>query len=398
MSAPAQEADLAPSGAVKSAEERRSELRRMRTIATSLLVAMTVIFIAMRHAPANWAFAPYVGAFAEAGMVGACADWFAVVALFRHPLGLPIPHTAVVAANKNRIGAALGRFITNNFLSPRVAAARLRSVDVVGLTADWLADPRNAELISAAIGRLAPHAVAALPDEAMADWIGGVARKGVEALPVAPLASRALGLLWANGAGQTLLDQGLDFMDDVVARNRETVVQQVRHQTSTWIPRWVDEIIADKVLQGLASTLNDMRRPDHLWREQADQRVKQLVDALAHDPAMREKGEALKRELLDNPAFAEQSSRTVEGSGSIVKGGPAAARRGDRRLGAGRARVFRSLDRGRAGQTGAHQPRHPPLRPADRAPATRRGRRLHRRGRRPMGHEDARQPARAAGR
>ena len=117
----------------------------MRTIATSLLVVMTLIFIATRFAPPGWVWAPYLGAFAEAGMIGACADWFAVVALFRHPLGLPIPHTAIVPENKRRIGAALGRFVTNNFLSPRVAAERLRAIDLVGLAARGLADPRNAE-------------------------------------------------------------------------------------------------------------------------------------------------------------------------------------------------------------------------------------------------------------
>ncbi len=124
--------------APKGPEERRAELRRMRTIATSLLVGMTLIFIATRFAPPGWVWAPYLGAFAEAGMIGACADWFAVVALFRHPLGLPIPHTAIVPENKRRIGAALGRFVTNNFLSPRVAAERLRAIDLVGLAARGL--------------------------------------------------------------------------------------------------------------------------------------------------------------------------------------------------------------------------------------------------------------------
>ena len=124
----------------------------MRTIATLLLVLMAVIFLALRRAPPDWTWAPYVRAFAEAGMVGACADWFAVVALFRRPLRLPIPHTAVVPENKRRIGAAMGRFITNNFLSPRVAIARLSSVDFVGLAARWLEDEGNARAAAAAVG------------------------------------------------------------------------------------------------------------------------------------------------------------------------------------------------------------------------------------------------------
>ena len=114
----AEAAPLGYSDAFKTQAERRAELRRMRTIATMLLVLMAAIYVAMRRAPATWVWAPYLSAFAEAGMVGACADWFAVVALFRRPLGLPIPHTAVVPENKRRIGGAMGRFITNNFLSP----------------------------------------------------------------------------------------------------------------------------------------------------------------------------------------------------------------------------------------------------------------------------------------
>ena len=186
----------------------------MRTIATLLLVLMAVIFLALRRAPPDWAWAPYLSAFAEAGMVGACADWFAVVALFRRPLGLPIPHTAVVPENKRRIGAAMGRFITNNFLSPRVAIARLSSVDFVGLAARWLEDERNARAAAAAAGRAIPYALDVLPKGAIDEWVALAARRGIEAVPAAPLASRGLSILWAQGASQTLLDQGLDFVGD----------------------------------------------------------------------------------------------------------------------------------------------------------------------------------------
>ena len=296
-----------PAIVLKSPEARRAELRRMRTIATSLLVVMTGIFVATRFAPPEWVWAPYLGAFAEAGMVGACADWFAVVALFRRPLGLPIPHTAIVPENKRRIGASLGRFVTNNFLSPRVAAERLRGIDLVGLAARGLADPRNAEAITAIVGRLAPHAIAALPADAVEDWIGGVARRGAEAIPVAPLASRALSILWAKGAGQVLLDQGLGIVEGALASNREAIFEQVRRQSSPWIPKWVDEIIASRLLHGIAGTLENMRRPEHPWRAEVASRVTGLIDSLALDPDMRARGEALKRELLDSPAFAEQA-------------------------------------------------------------------------------------------
>src|ERR1700733_12570269 len=127
-----------PAVAGGSVEDRRRALRRSRTFATSLLVLMLAVFIAtslvVKHSP----WLAYVRAFAEAGMIGACADWFAVVALFRHPLGIPIPHTAIVPNNKERIGGAIGRFISNNFLSPKVLREKMREVDPAGWAGRWL--------------------------------------------------------------------------------------------------------------------------------------------------------------------------------------------------------------------------------------------------------------------
>jgi uncharacterized membrane-anchored protein YjiN (DUF445 family) len=300
-------APLGYSEILKTQAERRAELRRMRAIATMLLVLMSAIYLATRLAPASWVWAPYLGAFAEAGMVGACADWFAVVALFRRPLGLPIPHTAVVPENKKRIGAALGRFITNNFLSPRIAMARLASVDAVGLAARWLEDERNAQAVAAGAGRLAQYGLDLLPRVAFVEWVGVAARRGIEAVPAAPLAARGLSILWAQGAGQALLDQGLDFAETTLARNKATIVKHVSQRSSRFIPKWVDEMLAAKVISGLADTLKEMREPDHPWRDEANALIEKLIDDLAHDPEMRARGEALKREILANPVFAEQA-------------------------------------------------------------------------------------------
>jgi uncharacterized membrane-anchored protein YjiN (DUF445 family) len=292
--------------------ERRAELRRMRTIATLLLVLMAAIYLAMRRAPPNWIWAPYLSAFAEAGMVGACADWFAVVALFRRPLGLPIPHTAVVPENKRRIGAAMARFITNNFLSPRVAIARLSSVDFAGLAARWLEDERNARAVAAATARAIPYTLDLLPKGAIDEWVAMAARRGIEAVPAAPLASWGLSILWAEGAGQTLLDQGLDFVETTLYRHKATIVRHVAQKSSRWIPKWVDDMIAAKVINGLTETLKEMRDPDHPWRERADELIEKLIDDLAHNPQMRTQGEALKQDILANPVFAEQAQALRE--------------------------------------------------------------------------------------
>ena len=324
----AEAAPLGYSDAFKTQAERRAELRRMRTIATMLLVLMAAIYVAMRRAPATWVWAPYLSAFAEAGMVGACADWFAVVALFRRPLGLPIPHTAVVPENKRRIGAAMGRFITNNFLSPRVAIARLASVDFVGLAARWLEDERNARAVAEAAGRAIPYALDLVPKAQIDEWVAFAARRGIEAVPAAPLASRGLSILWARGAGQTLLDQGLDFVETTLARHKATIVRHVAQKTWRWIPKWVDDMIAAKVVNGLTETLREMRDPDHPWREQANALVEKLIDDLAHDPEMRAQGEALKQDILANPVFAEQARTLWEELETALRDGlPGAAKR-----------------------------------------------------------------------
>jgi uncharacterized membrane-anchored protein YjiN (DUF445 family) len=240
-------------------------------------------------------------------MGGACADWFAVVALFRHPLRLPIPHTAVVPENKRRIGAAMGRFITNNFLSPRVAVARLSSVDFVGLAARWLEDERNVRAVAATAGRTILCALDIVPKGAIDEWAALAARRGIEAVPAAPLASRGLSILWAQGAGHTLLDHGLDFVETTLERHKAAIVRHAAQKSWRWIPKWVDDMIATKMINGLTETLREMRDPDHPWREQANALIENLIDDLARDPEMRAQGEASKQEILANQVFAGQA-------------------------------------------------------------------------------------------
>lgn len=296
---------LTPTG--KSAEEKLVDLRRMRTIATSLLAAMAAIFFATSATHATWPWLPYLRAFAEAGMVGACADWFAVVALFRRPFGLPIPHTAVVPANKQRIGAALGRFITNNFLSTRVASQRLASVDALLIFARWVGDQENSERVAGWAGRLLPQAVAELPADRLSEFVAEAARRGVAAIPAAPLASRALSILWAQGAAQALLEQGLEYGEAALAHNRPFIVRKVAEQSSRWLPKWVDNFIADRVLNGLLQTMREMRAPSHPWRAEAQRLVDGLIHDLAVDPDLYARGEAIKADLLANPVFLEQA-------------------------------------------------------------------------------------------
>lgn len=294
---------------VADAVIRAAELRRMRLLATLLLVMMTAIYVVASLARVDWPWVPYVKAFAEAGMVGACADWFAVVALFRHPLGLPIPHTAIVPRNKTRIGAALGRFISNNFLSPLVLKERLGDIDAAGFAARFIARPTRAERIARRATVALPQMLRALPRDDVNAFLARVVRHGVSAVPAAPLASKMLSVLWAQGETQALVEQAIALAEDALARNRDAIKEMVAQKTSRFIPKWIDAIIADKVMAGLARLLAEMRDPDHPWRIELRAGVERLIRDLATDPSLHARAEEIKAELIDNPIVIEQASR-----------------------------------------------------------------------------------------
>ena len=230
-----------------------------------------------------------------------------MTALFRRPLGLPIPHTAVVPSNQARIGATLGRFFSTNFLSPRVAAQRLARVDLLGLLAERLENPDTRAAAAKWLAAAAPRAMNALPREGMSEFATLAARRGLEALPVAPLAGRVLAIVWAQGDAQPLIDRGLELAESALERHKPTITNAVAARTSRWIPEWVDGIIADRIVSWTSRRLRDMRAPDHPWRVEAHATIATFIDDLAHDPMMRARGDALKAEILASPAFEAQA-------------------------------------------------------------------------------------------
>ncbi len=287
-------------------ESRLRDLRRMRVLATSLLVLMFVLFVATSMAQPQWPWLAYVRAFAEAGMIGACADWFAVVALFRHPLGVPIPHTAIVPNSKERIGGAIGRFTANNFLSPKVLTAKIKEIDTAGWIARWLTRPGNAAGIARRAAAAVPQILRSLPREDRNAFLTRAVRHGVEAIPAAPFTSKVLSLLWAQGATQELVELAIVRATSALADNREMIKQKVSQKSSRFIPKWVDGIVADKVMSGLAQILTEMRDPAHPWRIDLSTAVDGLIDDLAVKPEMYARGEELKAEILRNPVVLQQ--------------------------------------------------------------------------------------------
>ena len=288
------------------ADTRLRDLKRMRFFATALLVLMFAIFVATSFSEARWPWLAYPRAFAEAGMIGACADWFAVVALFRHPFGIPIPHTAIVPRSKERIGIAIGRFTANNFLSPRVLAERIRDADIAGWISRWLAKPGNAHSAAQRAASVLQQVLRSLPREDVNAFLTGAARYGIEAMPAAPLASRLLALVWAHGEMQTLIEHGITYASKALKRNRETIRQKVSERSSRLIPKWVDGIMADRIVAGLTRALEDMREPGHPWRIELSTTVEKLIADLATNPKMLARGEELKARILENPVVVKQ--------------------------------------------------------------------------------------------
>ncbi len=292
-------------------DTRLRDLRRMRFLATALLVLMFAIFMATSLARVQWPWLPYLQAFAEAGMIGACADWFAVVALFRHPLGLPIPHTAIVPHNKARIGGALGRFVSNNFLSPAVLTAKIREVDTAGWIARWLSNPLNARRIARRVAMGLPQILRSLPRDQLNALLARGTRQAMEAIPAAPLASELLSLFWAQGETQALVEKAITIAAAALADNRDMIKTKVSRKSSRFIPKWVDAIVADKIISGLSQLLDEMRDPGHPWRVELGTAIEGLIRDLAEEPDMIARGEELKAEVLRNPAVLEQVGKLL---------------------------------------------------------------------------------------
>ena len=300
-------ATTSPPRANGTVDPRIAGLRRMRLVATLLLALMAVVFIATSVTKVDWLWIPYLRAFAEAAMVGACADWFAIVALFRRPFGLPIPHTGIVPNNKDRIGAALGRFITNNFLTAAAMQERLARIDVLGSLGRWLGEPANAKRLGDYFAALLPRVASSLPAHQIGESVGRLTQQALETIPAAPLASKMLSIIWAQGEAQAVLAHAIEFSEAWLGDNKVYLTGKISQQSSRWIPKWIDKMIAEKVLNGMLSTLGEMRNPTHPWRVELRKTVEKLIRDLASDPQMQARAEGIKAELLASPLVIEQA-------------------------------------------------------------------------------------------
>jgi uncharacterized membrane-anchored protein YjiN (DUF445 family) len=282
---------------------KQQQLIVTRRRATLLLAVVAGVFAATTAAGAE-GWLGYVQATAEASLVGGLADWFAVVALFRHPLGVPIPHTAVITERKDQFGETLGDFIQSSFLTPDAVVERVRLARVGERLAGWLAHPDNAARLA---GHVADGAVAfadLLRDDDVQQAIEGMVRQRVEAADLAPLAGRALRFLTADGRHDEVVSAALRGLERYLDEHREELRARFEQQSPWWLPGAVEDRIFERLLDGGRAVLDDMVNDrGHDLRRQLDARIGHLIADLESSPEMRARGEELKRDLLEHPAL-----------------------------------------------------------------------------------------------
>ena len=304
-------------------QERARSLGRVKLAATLLLVGTAALFGVARHyEPLHWAWG-YVAAFAAAATVGGLADWYAVVALFRRPLALPIPHTAIIPHNHLRIADTLGEFIETNFLAPEPVEARLREVDFAALVADWLSDRERSAALARFILRLLPQTLAAIDQSGLRGFLGKRILAELERVELAPLAAGLLSAVTEKGRHQRLLDELLGALEKVLTNEEtlEALRQKIRKELPALFNLYrADTYLLRKIVASTAAFIQDARNdPQHPLRREFDGFVTGFIDRLRTSAAFAQRVESLKHDLLARPEVAAVAEGAWESLRSFLE-------------------------------------------------------------------------------
>ncbi|WP_295629478.1 DUF445 domain-containing protein [uncultured Corynebacterium sp.] len=310
-----------PGPSPETEARKRRELRNSKTFATSLLVIATLIYLGCRwleadatndgEIPAAWI--GYVRAASEAGMVGALADWFAVTALFRHPMGIPIPHTAIVRRKKDQVGQSLASFIGDNFLNPALVVDKVRSLRITDRVGTWLVEPGSGDKVSEHVGKFIGNALEAVdPADAEAVIKSAVVDKLAEP-EWGPPAGRILEQLIEEGRTEPVVQQLAEWLHRKATTSHDLIDSMVGERAPTWAPRFVNDMIGDRVHREVVEwTWQVQNDPDHEARQALRRGLSKLARDLREDPVTVARVEELKAELLG-------SSAVVAAPGAIWK-------------------------------------------------------------------------------
>jgi uncharacterized membrane-anchored protein YjiN (DUF445 family) len=287
-----------------SETEKLRGLRRMKTVATAALAVATAVYVVARWQSGHGAgWAGYVQAAAEAAMIGALADWFAVTALFRRPLGLPIPHTAIIPHRKEALGRSLGEFVGENFLSGSVVRTRLRAVGLSRRLGTWLAAPEHAARVAAEAAGMVRGALSVLDDAKVRQALTDALARRLGRMPAGPPAGRLLARLTESGAHKPVVDLLAERALEWLEAHPEAVEIAVESRAPGWTPRFIDERMARRVHRELLRATQSVRDdPNHVARRAIDSYLAKLAEDLRNDPETMARADRVKQELLAHPA------------------------------------------------------------------------------------------------
>ncbi len=291
----------------------------MKIVALSFLLGAAVIFLLCSWLQSRGDAGPWVGyvrAAAEAGMVGALADWFAVTALFKHPLGIPIPHTAIIKRKKDQLGEGLSTFVRENFLSADNVETKLRSADVASRTGKWLAEPVNADRVAAEASTVLRALVEMLRDEDVQQVLDRMIVKRIAEPQWGPPIGRVLSSLLEEGRQEALLQLLADRAFQWTLNADEVIERVIERDSPTWSPRWVDHLVGDRIHRELMDFTDKVRRnPDHELRRSATKFLFEFADDLQNDAVTIQKAENVKEQIMGR----DEVARAAETAWSTAK-------------------------------------------------------------------------------
>jgi uncharacterized membrane-anchored protein YjiN (DUF445 family) len=302
---------------------KRRGVRRMKAVATGFLLAATLLYVLARwqhDRGAGWA--DYLGAAAQAAMVGALADWFAVTALFRRPLGLPIPHTAIIPHRKEALGRSLGDFVGENFLSDQVIRTRLRAVGLSGRLGGWLADEKHAERLTREAGGMLRGVLAVFRDDDVQAVLSRTANGWLARQPIGPVTGTLLGRFVADDGHRPLVDLMCRRSVEWLEAHPEAIDRAVTGEAPSWTPRFVDERVARRIHRELVRFAVAVRDdPHHPARAAIDEFLTDFAEKLRSDPDTMTRAERLKQNLINHPEMQRLVGSSWQALRSIIVSG-----------------------------------------------------------------------------
>lgn len=291
-------------------QRQRRDLKRTHAVATGLLVTMAVVFLAteMVAEPGFWVRLLRAGT--EAALVGGLADWFAVTALFRHPFGIPVPHTALIPRNKDRIGEGLGSFVERHFLDPNEVTRKLRDIDVAWRISVWLSTEEHAGALAKRLVGVVPYLVRSLENPEVREFLRRALREQLESFDLAPFLGGALKVMTEGNHHQDLVDKVIALLSRLLEEHEDRVYAMVVERSSWWIPVSIDQHVASVIVKAVHEVLEKLADPSHEGRARLNRAVAELIDNLLHSQATRDSVAALKEQVLESPTVRQYLAAT----------------------------------------------------------------------------------------